>query len=115
MREQAELAIDPVFSEESVSKKNREERDKPTHVKFRKRPFKRGRGTSQVTNVHRESGYQRTETWYLCKKLHNLNECEHFLKKSLSDRRNFVVEKKVYFGCFSGQRIAKHCKGKAEM
>lgn len=110
MREQAELATAPVFSEENVSKLNREERDRPTHVKFRKRPFKGERRTSLVTNVHKETGYQRTDACSLCKKPHNLNECEQFLKKSLSDRRNFVMAKKLYFGCLSDQYIAKRCK-----
>ena len=113
VREQAELATDPVFSEESVSKLPLGEKDKVvTHFKFGKRPPQRGRGTSFATDVSRTSKDQGNIVCSLCNKSHNLNECEQFLLKSLSDRRDFVKEKKLCYGCFSDQHIAKNCKDK---
>ena len=35
---------------------------------------------------------------------------EQFLKKTLAERKAFVVEKNLCFGYFSGQHIAKNCK-----
>ena len=99
-----------MFSEQCVSKPNHDEKDRGTHLKFTRKPLKRGKGTNLATGVNQEDSNQQTVVCSLCKKPHNLNECEQFLKKSLSDRRDFVVEKKLCFGCFSDQHIAKHCK-----
>ena len=110
VREQAELATDPVFSEENVSKPHHVDRDKDALLKFRGRSFKRGKGTSFVTGLKQEDSKQRTLVCVLCNNPHNLDECDQFLKKSLSERREFVMEKKLCFGCFSNQHIAKHCK-----
>jgi len=112
VREQAELATDPVFSEESVSKLSLEEKEKAFHFKFGKRPPNRGKGTSFATDVNRPSNDQRNITCSLCNESHNLNDCDQFLKKPLSDRRDFVNEKKLCFSCFGDQHIAKYCKNK---
>ena len=93
VREQADLATDPVFSEQYVSKPNHDEKDRGTHLKFTRKPLKRGKGTNLATGVNQEDSNQQTVVCSLCKKPHNLNECEQFLKKSLSDRRDFVVER----------------------
>ena len=85
-------------------------KDRGTRLKFTRKPLTREKGTNLATGVNQEDSNQQTVVCSLCKKPHNLNECEQFLKKSLSDRRDFVVEKKLCFGCFSDRHIAKHCK-----
>ena len=110
VRKQAELATDPVFSEENVTKSQHDEKDKGTHVKFRRRPRSRGKGTSLVTGLKQEGRKEQSPSCSLCKRRHNLKDCEQFLKKTLTERREFVVEKKLCFGCFSDQHIAKNCK-----
>ena len=74
VREQAELATDPVFSEESVSKPQNDHKDKGTRVRFRTRSLSRGRGTNLATGVNQENRKQRTLSCTLCNKPHNLNE-----------------------------------------
>ena len=110
VREQAELATDPVFSEENVCKPHHDEKDKSTHVKFRRRPHSRGKGTSLATGLKQEDRKERSTLCSLCQRPHNLNDCEQFLRKTLTERREFVVEKKLCFACFSDQHIAKNCK-----
>ena len=96
MREQAELA-QILFSQKKVLENLivMREREIPTYLKFRKRPLKGGKGTSLITSVSQQNKNQRTLACSLCSKPHNLNECELFLKKFLSDRRDFVIEKKL--------------------
>ena len=110
VREQAELATDPVFSEEIVSKPHHDEKDKGTHFKFRRGSRSRGKGTSLATGLKQEGRNKQSASCSLCKKPHNLNDCEQFLTKTLTERREFVMEKKLCFGCFSDQHIAKNCK-----
>ena len=110
VREQAELATDPVFSEENVSKPHHDEKDKATHFKFRRGSRSRGKGTSLATGLKQEGRNKESASCSLCKKPHNVNDCEQFLTKTLTERREFVMEKKLCFGCFSDQHIAKNCK-----
>ena len=84
--------------------------ERGTHLKFTRKPLKRGKRTNLATDVNRKNSNQQTVACSLCKKPHNLNKCEQFLKKSLRDRQDFLVERKLCFGYFSNQHIAKHCK-----
>ena len=110
VREQAELATDPVFFEENVSKPHHDEKDKGTHFKFRRGSRSRGKGTSLATGLKQEGRSKQSASCSLCKKPHNVNDCEQFLTKTLTERREFVMENKLCFGCFSDQHIAKNCK-----
>ena len=109
VREQAELATDPVFSEESVIKPHQDEKDKNTHIKFRRR-LRKGKGISLATGLKQEDRNKQSVPCPLCERFHNRNDCEQFLKKTLTERREFVVKRKLCFGCFSDQHIAKNCK-----
>ena len=51
VHEQAELATDPVFSEENLTKPRYNEKDKGTHVKFRRTSRSRGKGTGFATGL----------------------------------------------------------------
>ena len=110
VREQAELATDPVFSEESVTKLSLEERERPIHPTFGRRSPRRFKGSSFVTEATVRSEDKAVISCALCNKPHNLNNCELFLQKSLRDRRDFVKERKLCYGCFSNQHVAKNCK-----
>ena len=48
----------------------------------------------------------------LCSKAHHLDECAEFLKKPLEDRRDFIKEMGLCFGCYSPEHIAKLCRSK---
>ena len=37
----------------------------------------------------------------LCKSKHDLNSCKSFISKSLSDRKAFLKDKSLSFGCFN--------------
>ena len=110
--EQADLATDPIYSEEVVSK------SKESDEKFRKpgdRRFKRGKGSSFGTIISKPDGgtrNPRSRSCTLCFKAHDLDECAEFLKKPLTERRNFVKEKGLCFGCYSSEHIAKLCKSR---
>ena len=86
VREQAELATDPLFSVESVTKPHHDEKDKGTHVKFRRMSRSRGKGTSLATGLKQEGRTKQPLLCSLCKKPHNLNDCEQFLKKTLTEQ-----------------------------
>lgn len=110
--EQADLATDPIYSEEGISKPMNAV-DK--YHKQNERKPKRGRGTNFATGLAGKNaggGNSHPISCTLCSKAHHLDECAEFLKKPLVERRNFIKQKGLCFGCYSCEHIAKLCKGK---
>ena len=74
VRQQTELATDPVFSEENVCKPHYDEKDKSTQVKFRRRPRSRGKGASLVMGLKPENRRKQSTSCSLYQRPHNLND-----------------------------------------
>ena len=73
----------------------------------------RGRGTSFATGLSEKNGTKRNSnriSCTLCSKRHHLDGCAKFLKKSLVERRDFVGNIGVCFGCYSSEHIVKSGK-----
>lgn len=87
-------ATDPVFGKEAFGQNN---------TRYQKQ------NTSFATNVSPDS-----ETCLLCSQNHDLDECTQFKQKSLSDRRSFLKEKRVCFGCYGYKHVSKNCVKKRE-
>ena len=45
---------------------------------------------------------------WLCKNNHRLMDCPSFKDRSISERRQFVKERKIYFNCLSKPHIVKY-------
>ena len=110
--QQADLATEPVYSEESISR-SVDTVDK--HHKQNERKPKRGRRTNFATDLSTKKdigGNSLSINCTLCSRAHHLDECAEFLKKPLEDRRDFIKEKGSCFGCYSPEHVAKHCRNK---
>ena len=108
--QQADIATHPVYSEESISRLV-DTVDK--HHKENER--KRGRRTNFATDLSTKEhigGNSLSISCTLCSKTHDLDECAKFLKKPFEDRRDFIKEKGLCFGCCSPEHVAKHCRNK---
>ena len=46
----------------------------------------------------------------LCNKGHDLEVCQDFVSKSLSQRRDFILSHKLCFGCLQAGHLARSCK-----
>ena len=92
MSQQADLATDPVYSEEGISRlMNTDEK----HHKQNERKPKRGTRTNFATDLSRKKatgGDSFPVSWTMCSKAHHLDECAEFLKKPLGERRDFIKE-----------------------
>ena len=110
--QQADLATDPVYSEEGISR-SMDTVDK--HHKQNERKPKRGRRTNFATDLSKKKatgGNSLPVSCTLCSKAHHLDECAEFLKKPLGERRDFIKEKGLCFGCYSSEHIAKLCRSR---
>ena len=108
--EQAELATDPVFSEEFSEKLNEESKDKfGDGGRYRK-----GKGTRNFGTEAREKEENkgRVKNCTLCSRPHDLNECEEFGKKTLPERKDLIREKGLCFGCLKPGHISSKCNDK---
>ena len=114
----AESANDPVFGRIAMANcDGYSRRDKPITGNSGKQ-----RSSSFVTSVGteiqpKELTYQRNQKYiwcHWCKKAHDMDECEQFLRKSLQERIDFVKEKRLCFGCFGQNHTSKGCMRKRQ-
>ena len=46
----------------------------------------------------------------LCGKHHDLDHCEAYVSKTVEDRRGFLIENRLCFGCYGSGHMSKDCK-----
>ena len=118
VKEEAELANDPIFSPDALKK----ERNKTVTVnqpRFGRkiRPKSKGvdgaNGTSLATGglpieskIESEKSYQPCP---LCEGQHSLVKCSSFLKKSVDQRSDVIREKGLCYGCFKRGHMPASC------
>ena len=119
VKEEAELANDPIFSPDALKK----ERNKTVTVnqpRFGRkiRPKSKGvdgaNGTSLATGglpieskIESEKSYQPCP---LCEGQHSLVKCSSFLKKSVDQRSDVIREKGLCYGCFKRGHMSAGCR-----
>ncbi|XP_028417148.1 uncharacterized protein LOC114543600 [Dendronephthya gigantea] len=87
---QADFATDPVFSEDFSERSKEESKDKFGDTGR----YRRDKGTRNFGTPH------------------DLNECEEFRKKTLLERKGFIREKGLCFGCLKQGHISSKCNDK---
>ena len=48
----------------------------------------------------------------ICKKPHNLDDCPQFLKKTLDERRSYIKENALCFGCLRFGHLSRFCRNR---
>ena len=98
---QADLATDPVYSEELVTLESsqpttRDHRNKESN--FRTFPKEQNEQLKGIPPC------------VVCHKMHNLDQCFQFKKRTLSQRKDFLKIKGMCYGCYNRGHIATFCK-----
>lgn len=125
VKEEAELANDPIFSP-SALKAERKKSDTPFRMGRRTRPSKGDNSSSasafavSSTQPHnsfvplsKPSAEQPDQTCPLCNGQHTLVKCNKFLKKSVDDRSEFLRSKGLCYGCFGSGHVSSGCRNRA--
>ena len=121
VKEEADLATDPIFSPESLQR----ERLKPTEntrVRVQKqRSQAAGTFPSSSSRRSASSGRNRLlrvpqgDSWVgscpLCTNSHHPNECPELKRRNLEDRIQLVRTKSLCFGCLREGHQSKNCRG----
>lgn len=105
---EARIACDPVTSLQSL--KSVSDEPKPT-----RRVAKQHSGRSFFMKAdENKSGNKSSESaktvCVLCKKLHDVDTCELFLKKSLEDRKSFAKNEGLCFACLGKDHLSRQCR-----
>ena len=114
---EARIACDPVTSLNAV-KQDKTHTNKPGgHARPNRGPTLKGRSLlTEAKDDHMPK--QETESrpakrkCALCLKDHDIDDCRQFLPKSIEDRKLFVREKQLCYGCLGSNHVSKQCRQK---
>ena len=98
----AETANDPVYGKSGKKSSD----PSPQVVKIAK-----PKTSSFSTTVSAESKTA-VRTCILCNENHDLDSCDKFARKSIEDKRKFIMEKGLCFGCLRRNHISKLCRNR---
>ena len=122
VQEAASDATDPVFSHEALAATRKE--IKQGGNKDSKRPLTERKRDSNIrvgsTFATRTGNEERVESksspnkvkCFLCHKPHELEHCEEFLKKSVTERKEYARAKGLCFACLARGHMTRQCEQK---
>ena len=109
----AEAANDPVYSKAALTTKPGDTKEK------RQEGWKRFSFSTNVAGAREENMVDGAGSpgmgkfCPLCNKNdHDLNDCRFFLKKTIDDKKLFLKETKLCFGCYGNDHLVKGCQNK---
>ena len=115
---EADIVCDPVLSSpspnEEDSNRTISERNKDKKPRFPRRP----RDANAFTTSSNEekigpAGNKpplAVKSCFYCKKSHDLDACPEFVKRTISERKEFASAKGLCFGCLQHGHLSKDCK-----
>ena len=115
---EADIVCDPVLSspppKEEDSGRTISDRNNDKKPRFPRRP----RDANAFTTSSNEERYGTAESkpplavksCFYCKKPHDLDACPEFVKKTVSERKEFASAKGLCFGCLQHGHLSKDCK-----
>lgn len=129
LKKESRIACNPVTllkTKEEGEKKDETQRRGRFNGNNRNKPFDAGSFATEAEEV-KDSSRERKEDkkpkrdhCLLCKKAHNLDECEKFAKMSQTEKIEFIRSRGICLGCLKyghmkrdcrGRKICKKCKG----
>ena len=115
VRKESEVANDPTFSREALSKVIDKKPIKLDQSKALKGGSKTRVGSFVTRSENYDAGAETAVKDHLCphcSKEHDLDDCKDFLAKSSYARKMFVISKKLCFGCYSSDHTVGDCPQK---
>lgn len=126
VKQEAELANDPVFSPEALMKERRKNAGitKPNHHRdnYKNRVSNRpqsGQSFATSTNASVNAAYTRPtsaptdQPCPLCNGRHDIAKCNAFVKSSLEERSDVIRKNRLCFRCFRSGHLSANCPSKS--
>ena len=118
VKEEAELATDPIFSPDALKslRKNALDSRNINKKQLTGKPVNRVSLKTESKPLQNDMIEKRSPSFscFLCKNnSHSLEKCSKFIKKNMDERRDFVRVNHLCFGCFSNDgHISKNCQNR---
>ena len=117
VKEEAELATDPVFSPCALKDKRRlnSKKDDTGRIKLPKKRFTDGNSlstNSKEENENVETKGKQRKICPCCSKEHHLNGCPKFLEMDINKRKELVKTQGLCYSCLGCGHLSKNCKRK---
>ena len=118
----AETANDPVYGKDALIKTKlrssgvTEDNKKFSPSKPKSSSFATNLSTAAKPPSSHGAGFSRqnvkSQRCPLCERSHDLDDCEAFQKKTVNERRAFLVEKALCFACYGDNHHSRSCRKK---
>ena len=102
----SDVANDPIYSREAMGQKASD------HNKGKEKRFIQKTSFATDTNTVPAGKDPGKVACPLCSRTHDLEDCEDFIKKTVEERRKFIMGKRLCFSCFLDNHQSKDCKNK---
>ena len=116
MKEEAELATDPVFSPNNLRReRNKESNREGPSMQFKSRMKRPPSANSLLTSTGGDAGKKSVRPsarCLLCQRNHSLEECLEYMKLSVQERVAFLRSKGACFGCLEKGHLSKSCEAR---
>ncbi|XP_060585528.1 uncharacterized protein LOC132741396 [Ruditapes philippinarum] len=107
---EARIASDPVTSVFSVKGNLSSPCDRGMKLSSKENKSQGRSYLSHTQDTNRSSSSFPNISCPLCQGPHNIDVCASFLKKSVVDRKTFIKEKRLCFGCLRSGHVSKMCR-----
>ena len=110
---EANIACDPITSPQSLKVPYSTDTEKAIQQPQGKKRFPGSRTLLSDVKENAESGSAEAKTkgaCALCKGKHELDVCKAFLSKSLAERKAFIRERSLCYGCLQTGHVSKRCR-----
>lgn len=115
---EADIVCDPVLSSpspnEEDSNRTISERNKDKKPRFPRRPRDANAFTTSSNEEKNGPAENKpplaVKSCFYCKKSHDLDACPEFVKRTISERKEFASAKGLCFGCLQHGHLSKDCK-----
>ena len=118
----SEISNDPVYSKDALTKFDERSKNVKSSDESKKKPSFKPKAGSLATSVTTPNNgpdgagsvqqQRMTTKCPLCEKVHDLEDCRDFCKKSLDDKKKFLIENSLCFACYGTNHRSKVCTNK---
>ena len=109
----ADTANDPVYGQTALTTRHnvmkKTDEDGPNHNKTTMTRQKSSTFATSISGNTPQSDNNDLITCPLCHQYHDLESCAAFLEKSVNDRRAFLKDNHLCFGCYGSDHMSKGC------
>ena len=115
----AESANDPIYGSQALNKSEQKHKASSIRDSTKRTQLLNQRNSSFATNVNAPPASvslrntkccdSNTGSCLLCNKLHDLDDCDDFRKRTIEEKRSFLGDRKLCYACYGTNHVSRNC------